>query len=69
MTFLWHTKRGRLRIGMPIDDTERWRIRAIEARNTAAEMTDPEAKRALLFIAAAYERLARGAQKRKDQSK
>jgi hypothetical protein len=49
------------------DDAERWRIRANEARNTAAEMTDAEAKRALLFIAAAYERLARNAQKRKDQ--
>ena len=58
-------------LGMPktADDAERWRALASEARNTALEMNDPEAKRALLFIAAAYERLARGAQKRNDQSK
>lgn len=49
------------------DDAERWRMLANEARSTASEMTDPEARRALLFIAAAYERLARGAQTRKDQ--
>jgi hypothetical protein len=51
------------------DDAAHWRALASEARNTALEMADPEAKRALLFIAAAYERLARGAQKRKDQCK
>ena len=34
------------------DDAERWRALASEARNIALEMTDPEAKRALLFIAA-----------------
>jgi hypothetical protein len=50
------------------DDAERWRALAEEARATAMEMSDPDARRALLFIAAAYERLARGAQKRKDQS-
>ena len=53
----------------PTDDAERWRALASEARNTAQEMTDPEAKRALLFIALAYERLARGAQKRDDGRK
>jgi len=52
----------------PADDAERWRALASEARNTAIQMTDAEAKRALLFIAAAYERLARGAQKRQNQS-
>jgi len=51
------------------DDAERWRVLASEAHSIALEMTDPEAKRALLFIAAAYERLARGAQKRKERSK
>jgi hypothetical protein len=50
------------------DDAERWRALASEARNTAIQMTDAEAKRALLFIAAAYERLARGAQKRQNQN-
>jgi hypothetical protein len=45
------------------DDAERWRALASEARNTRLEMTDAEAKRALLFIAAADERLARGAQR------
>jgi len=48
----------------PTDDADRWRALVSEARNTAQEMTDPEAKRALLFIGLAYERLARGAQKR-----
>jgi hypothetical protein len=51
------------------DDAERWRALASEAHSTSLEMTDLEAKRALLFIAAAYERLARGAQKRKERSK
>jgi len=53
----------------PTEDVERWRALASEARNTAHEMTDPEAKRALLFIALAYKRLARGAQKREDDRK
>jgi hypothetical protein len=51
------------------DGAERWRALASEARNTAIQMTDAEAKRALLFIAAAYERLAHGAQKRQEQKK
>jgi hypothetical protein len=51
------------------DDAERWRALAIEARKAAHEMVDPEALRALLFIAAAYERLARGAEKRKIQDR
>jgi hypothetical protein len=46
------------------DDAERWQALAAEARATAREMTDPDARRALLFIAAAYDRLARGALKR-----
>jgi hypothetical protein len=59
------------RVGMPTitDGAERWRALASEARNTAIQMTDAEAKRALLFIAAAYERLAHGAQKRQEQKK
>jgi hypothetical protein len=51
------------------DDAERWRALASEARDTALKITDAEARRALLFIAAAYERLARDAQKRKGQSR
>jgi hypothetical protein len=53
----------------PTDDEERWRALASEARAAAHEMTDFEAKRALLFIAAAYEQLARGAAKRKSRDK
>jgi hypothetical protein len=51
------------------DDAELWRALASEARNAAQEMLDPEAKRALLFIAAAYERLARSAQTRKNRDR
>ncbi len=40
------------------DDTARWRALAEEAWAAANEMTDPEARRVLKFIAAAYERLA-----------
>jgi hypothetical protein len=46
------------------DDAERWRALASEARNIALEIANPEVKRALLFIAADYEHLARSAQKR-----
>jgi hypothetical protein len=48
-----------------VDAPERWRTRAAEARATADEMSDPEAKRTLLNIAEAYERLARRAEARK----
>jgi len=47
------------------DDDERWRALAAEARTAATQLTDPEAKRTLLFIAAAYDRLARHAAARK----
>ena len=69
MTFLWHTETG-VRVDMPTttDDADRWRALASEARSAAHEMTNPEAKRALHFIALAYERLSRNAQKRKDQA-
>lgn len=46
------------------DDAERWQTLAAEARAAAERMTDPEAQRTLLFIAAAYERLARSARQR-----
>jgi hypothetical protein len=51
------------------DDEQRWRELADEARHAAEQMTDPEARRALLFIAAAYERLARSANRRKDHDR
>jgi len=49
------------------DYAERWRTLAIEAVTVAHEMSDPESKRALLFIAEAYNRLAERAQARTDR--
>jgi hypothetical protein len=46
------------------DDASRWRALAADARRVAAEMTDPEARRTMLWIAEAYERLARRAEAR-----
>ena len=50
------------------DDVEpaagRWRRLAAEARDAAAEMTDPEAKATMLVIAERYERLAQFADAR-----
>ncbi len=43
---------------LTIHDPEHWRDRAREARSQAGQMTDPEAKRQLLEIAAIYEKLA-----------
>jgi hypothetical protein len=40
-------------------DAEHWRSRASEARAQAEQMSNPEAKRQLLEIAVAYEKLAR----------
>ena len=51
------------------DDAERWRQLAAEAHEAAARMSDPLVKRMMLFIAAAYERLARHADTRSDQKK
>lgn len=52
-----------------IDDAERWRALAVEARDVAEQMTDPEAKRVMLFIAEAYERIAARAEARNNQKK
>lgn len=41
-----------------LNDPAHWRERAEEARRLADEFSDPSAKRTLLDIAAAYERLA-----------
>jgi len=39
-----------------------------QTRHVAERMTDPEAKRVMLFVAEAYERLALHAEARKSQS-
>jgi hypothetical protein len=44
---------------IPINDPKHWRNRAEETRTVADELTDPEAKRKMLRIAADYEELAR----------
>ena len=36
-----------------------WLLRASDARSLAEDMSDPEAKRMMLTVAAGYERLAR----------
>ena len=45
-------------------DAAHWRARAAEARAIAGAMRDPEAHRAMLGIAAGYERLADAALRR-----
>lgn len=51
------------------DYAERWRTLPIEAVAAAHEVTDPEARRALLFIAESYKRLAEHAQTRKEKER
>jgi hypothetical protein len=43
----------------PIDDPAHWRQKADEARRMADQLADPEAKQAMLEIAASYEQLAK----------
>jgi hypothetical protein len=51
---------------MPSDNSsDQWRALAAEVRAIAAELRDPEAKRLMLKIAEAYERLARYAEARR----
>jgi hypothetical protein len=45
-------------------DAAHWRARAEEARAIAGAMRDPETHRAMLSIAAGYERLAGAAERR-----
>ena len=47
-----------------LDDPEHWRSRAEEARSVAEQLSDPEAKRTMLRIAAEYELLAERAERR-----
>jgi hypothetical protein len=46
------------------DPSARWRVLAAEARETADQMTDPEAKLVLLSIAQVYQHLAQRADER-----
>jgi hypothetical protein len=52
-----------------LDDADHWRMLAAEAREVAQRMTDPEAKRVMLFIAEGYKRLALHAEARKSNKK
>jgi len=49
---------------VPINDPKHWRDRAEQARTLADELTDPDAKRRMLRIAADYEELAKRAERR-----
>jgi hypothetical protein len=49
----------------PARDAERWRMLEAEALTIAATMTDPEPRRIMHFIAAAYRRLAERGELRK----
>jgi len=44
------------------DDVARWRALEAEARMLASDMSDPEPKRIMLFIAAGYKRLRQRAE-------
>jgi hypothetical protein len=51
-------------LGDDPDPVARWWVLAAEARRTADQMTDPEAKLIMLSIAQSYEHLARRAEER-----
>ena len=48
-----------LMLQFPIDDPSHWRSRTDEARKAALKMTDPQAKKTMLVMAANCERLAK----------
>jgi hypothetical protein len=47
-----------------LDNADHWRACAKEARAVAALMTDPDARKTLLGIAASYDALAKHAERR-----
>jgi hypothetical protein len=47
-----------------LNDPKHWRTRAEEARSSAEQMTDLEAKQMMLAVAEDYERLAQRAEER-----
>ena len=47
-----------------INDPEHWYLRAEEARSIAEEMTDAQARQAMLQVADSYERLGKRAEAR-----
>jgi len=53
------------RIDDAAGDADRWRRLEVEALTVAVAMTDPEPRRIMHFIAAAYRRLAETAELRK----
>jgi hypothetical protein len=73
LTFLLVKPQGRRELlqAMPPDDSDnpsKWWALAAEARDVAAEMTDPQARKIMLKIAEGYERLARRARAREKGS-
>jgi hypothetical protein len=50
-----------------LDHAEHWHGRATAARLVADQLDDPEAKAAMLSIAAQYDRLAKAARQRADE--
>jgi hypothetical protein len=55
---------GRKAMSSLLDDPNHWRGCAKEARSVAGLMTDPDARKTLLSIAASYDALAEHAEKR-----
>jgi hypothetical protein len=50
-----------------LNDPVHWRVRAIEARTVAENITDPVSKELMLKVAAEYEHLAKRAEERLKQ--
>ena len=51
------------------DDPDYWRKRAEEARTLAEQMMDTHTKSLMLGIAASYEKIAKWADERRDESR
>jgi hypothetical protein len=48
-----------------LNDVKHWADRAEKARRHAEQLTDPEAKRMMLEVAASYDKLAKRAEQRR----